>query len=563
MNSPVSNRIWGRAMIQGLRELGAEHFFVSPGARSAPLAAALADLSSDNVTVHYDERGMAFAALGWSLASGKPAVCVTTSGSAVANLLAACVEASYSGVPLIFLTADRPPELRGSGANQTIHQPGLFGSFVRFEADIPCAGSTASLEELRGIIQNAWRSAVGENPGPVHLNMPFREPLLPVEECVDVAIQSIPVVENPSRSASSFHHDAFFEGQRGAVVIGRLPASEQSEVYTAIEFADRLGWPVFADALSGARLISGVIRHADVLLQRRDAPPPDRVLHFGGSLVSKRMGRWVSNCKGCDYLQVRRSLQILDPWNQKPVVIQSGIADFCRSQMPQSQNVASWKNQWIEADEAVSKVIADRLDDANELTEPGISRVAARTVALDRSALFLGNSMPVRDFDSFAPASASCSIPVFGNRGASGIDGNVATMAGISLSRNAHLIGVLGDLTVLHDLNSLPLLRGRPVTLVVVNNDGGGIFQFLPFAMKNEAKEMFLETPHGFHFEHAAAQFGCDYESIGSHAELAKALAVRSDKPRILECKTNRDANFTLHTQLAEQIQNIEEIWQK
>jgi 2-succinyl-5-enolpyruvyl-6-hydroxy-3-cyclohexene-1-carboxylate synthase len=506
---------------------------------------------------------MSFAALGWSLASGKPAVCVTTSGSAVANLLPACVEASHSGVPLIFLTADRPPELRGTGANQTIHQPGLFGTFVRFKADIPCAGPADSLDVLQGIIQNAWRSAVGENPGPVHLNMPFREPLLPAVEGADVVLQSIATVENPPRTEANFNQETFFHGQRGVVVIGRLPASEQSEAQAAIEFADRLGWPVFADALSGARLASGVIRHADAILLRKDIPSPDRVLHFGGSQVSKRIGQWISHCKGRDYLQVRRSPQILDPWDQKPVVIQSGIADFCRSHTPQSQNVSSWKNQWVLADTAVSNLIEARLDNANELTEPGILRVVARFVSTNRSALFLGNSMPVRDFDSFAPALASSWMPVFGNRGASGIDGNVATIAGISLAENAHLIGVLGDLTVLHDLNSLALLRGRPVTLVVVNNDGGGIFQFLPLAMKSEGREKLLETPHGCEFKHAAAQFGLHYQAIGSLAELEKSLAVRSFKPRILECKTNRDANFTLHTQLAEQIRNIEGIWDK
>lgn len=565
MSSSVSNRIWGRAMIEGLCDLGVGHFFVSPGARSAPLAAALADLPSDIVTTHFDERGMSFAALGWSLASGKPAVCVTTSGSAVANLLPGCVEASHSGVPLIFLTADRPPELRGTGANQTIHQPGLFGSFIRFQADIPCAGPDNSLDQLEAFIQKALQSATGENPGPVHLNMPFREPLLPAEDNSDIDLRPLVPVENLQHTCvnESPNLGAFFQCERGVVVVGRLPACEQGDVQAAIKFAEHLGWPVFADALSGARLSAEVISHADAILQRKDTPPPERVLHFGGSLVSKRIGQWISHCKGSDYLQVRRSALTLDPWDQKPVVIRSGIAEFCEANVQGSRGTSCWRRDWIRADDEIRKVFETHLDNASNLSEPSISRVVARVISLQQRPLFLGNSMPVRDFDSFAPTLAHHSMPIFGNRGASGIDGNVATMAGISFAGNAHLIGVLGDLTVLHDLNSLALLRGLSVTLLVINNDGGGIFQFLPLAMNTESREKLLETPHGCNFEHAAAQFGLDYQVIASLAELEKTLAQRSSKPRVLECKTSREANFVLHTQIADHVRQIPFVWSK
>ena len=557
MSGVASNRAWGHLLVDGLRQLGVDRFFLSPGARSAPLAVAL---SGRNVTTHYDERGMAFAALGCAMATGRPAVCVTTSGSAVANLLPACVEAFHSNVPLIFLTADRPPELRGTGANQTIHQPGLFGGFVRYAVDLPCAQDEGALSRLSDVISEVVAIAMAPQPGPVHLNVPIREPLLESGvAAVDEKIEFSRVANSfPFDWPSDFDFQRFASG-RGVVVIGRLPVGEQDRVDAILDLAKNLGWPVLADAVSGARLRPGIIRHADWILQRHDVPPPERVLHFGGALVSKRIGKWLSACRGTDCLQVRMFPERLDPWEQHPVFIRAGIQQFCESlesiAMPMDAN--TWIESWRRADGVVGATIEAELSTDDAVTEPAILRALADVAADTKWPVFLGNSMPIRDFDSCAAAVSKAVVPIFANRGASGIDGNIATVAGLALGCVSPLLAVMGDLAALHDLNSLPLLQGLPVTLVIINNGGGGIFRFLPI----DVEERLLETPHAWEFRGAAQQFGMEYHQVASLSELRKLLAERHVAPRILECRTDRGDNHALHLRIAEACRALSLSW--
>ena len=557
MSSVASNRAWGQMLVDGLCQLGADRFFLSPGARSAPLAAAL---SGHNVTTHYDERGMAFAALGWAMATGRPAVCVTTSGSAVANLLPACVEAFHSNVPLIFLTADRPPELRGTGANQTIHQPGLFGSFVRYAADLPCAQDAEALSRLSDVLSEVVAIAMGPQSGPVHLNVPIREPLLESGvAAVDEKIEFSRVANSfPFDWPSDFDFQRFADG-RGVVVIGRLPLGEQNQVGAILDLAKNLGWPVLADAASGARLRPGIIRHADWILQRHDVPPPERVLHFGGALVSKRIGKWLSACRGADCLQVRMFPERLDPWNQHPVFLRAGIQPFCGSVNSFALSMAAdtWIESWRRADVAVGAAIEAELSQEDAISEPAILRTLADVAAGTGWPAFLGNSMPIRDFDSCVAAVSKDVVNVFANRGASGIDGNIATVAGLALGCASPLLAVMGDLAALHDLNSLPLLHGLPVTLVIINNGGGGIFRFLPI----DVEERLLETPHAWEFRGAAQQFGMEYHQAASLAEFRRLLAERHSAPRILECRTDRAENHALHLRIAEACRALPLSW--
>ena len=557
MSSVASNRAWGQMLVDGLCQLGADRFFLSPGARSAPLAAAL---SGHHVTTHYDERGMAFAALGWAMATGRPAVCVTTSGSAVANLLPACVEAFHSNVPLIFLTADRPPELRGSGANQTIHQPGLFGSFVRYAADLPCAQDAGALSRLSDVLSEVVAIAMGPQSGPVHLNVPIREPLLESGvAAVDEKIEFSRVANSfPFDWPSDFDFQRFADG-RGVVVIGRLPLGEQNQVGAILDLAKNLGWPVLADAASGARLRPGIIRHADWILQRHDVPPPERVLHFGGALVSKRIGKWLSACRGADCLQVRMFPERLDPWEQHPVFICAGIQPFCESVKPFALPKAAdtWIESWRLADVAVAGAIEAELSKEDSVSEPAILRALANAAAEANWPVFLGNSMPIRDFDSCVAAVSNHGVHVFANRGASGIDGNIATVAGLAMGCASPLLAVMGDLAALHDLNSLPLLHGLPVTLVIINNGGGGIFRFLPI----DVEERLLETPHAWEFRGAAQQFGMEYHQVASLSELRRLLAERHSAPRILECHTDRAENHALHLRIAEACRALSLSW--
>jgi 2-succinyl-5-enolpyruvyl-6-hydroxy-3-cyclohexene-1-carboxylate synthase len=494
---------------------------------------------------------MAFAALGWSMATGRPAVCVTTSGSAVANLLPACVEAFHSNVPLIFMTADRPPELRGTGANQTIHQLGLFGGFVRYAVDLPCAQDVGAMSRLSDVLSEVVAIAMGHDLGPVHLNVPIREPLLedsaaePIHEWDGIISRAEEAFDWPS----GFDFQRFADG-RGVVVIGRLPVGEQDKVDAILDLAKKLGWPVMADAASGARLRPGVIRHADWMLQRHDVPLPERVLHFGGALVSKRIGKWLSACRGADCLQVRIFPERLDPWEQHPVFIRDGIQHFCESVKPFALPMAadSWIESWPRADLAVGAAIEAALHADDALSEPAILRALADIAAETNWPVFLGNSMPIRDFDSCVAAVSNDVVNVFANRGASGIDGNIAAVAGLALGCASPLLAVMGDLAALHDLNSLPLLQGLPVTLVIINNGGGGIFRFLPI----DVDERLLETPHAWEFRGAAQQFGMEYHQVASLSELRRLLAERHVAPRILECRTDRTENHALHLRIAE-----------
>jgi 2-succinyl-5-enolpyruvyl-6-hydroxy-3-cyclohexene-1-carboxylate synthase len=519
-----------------------------------------AALSGHNVTTHYDERGMAFAALGWAMATGRPAVCVTTSGSAVANLLPACVEAFHSNVPLIFLTADRPPELRGTGANQTIHQPGLFGGFVRYAVDLPCAQDEGALSRLSDVLSEVVAIAMGPQSGPVHLNVPIREPLLESGvAAVDEKIEFSRVANSfPFDWPSDFDFQRFADG-RGVVVIGRLPVGEQGRVDAILDLAKKLGWPVLADAASGARLRPRIIRHTDWILQRHDVPPPERVLHFGGALVSKRIGKWLSACRGADCLQVRMFPERLDPWEQHPVFIRAGIHPFCEFvksfALPKAAD--TWIESWRRADFAVGAVIEAELSKEDSVSEPAILRALADVTAETSCPVFLGNSMPIRDFDSCVAAVSNDVVNIFANRGASGIDGNIATVAGLALGCASPLLAVMGDLAALHDLNSLPLLHGLPVTLVIINNGGGGIFRFLPI----DVEERLLETPHAWEFRGAAQQFGMEYHQVASLAEFRSLLAKRHAAPRILECRTDRAENHALHLRITKACRALSLSW--
>jgi 2-succinyl-5-enolpyruvyl-6-hydroxy-3-cyclohexene-1-carboxylate synthase len=517
-------------------------------------------LSGHHVTTHYDERGMAFAALGWAMATGRPAVCVTTSGSAVANLLPACVEAFHSNVPLIFLTADRPPELRGTGANQTIHQPGLFGGFVRYAVDLPCAQEAGAMSRLSDVLSEVVAIAMGPQPGPVHANVPIREPLLEGGvAAVDEKIEFSRVANAfPFDWPSDFDFQRFASG-RGVVVIGRLPVGEQERVGVVLDLAKKLGWPLLADAASGARLRPGIIRHADWILQSHDVPPPERVLHFGGALVSKRIGKWLSACRGVDCLQVRMFPERLDPWDQHPYFLRSGIQQFCESVKPFALLMAAenWTESWHRADVAFAATIEAELLTDDAISEPVILRALADVAAGTNWPVFLGNSMPIRDFDSCVAAVSSAVVNVFANRGASGIDGNIATVAGLALGCASPLLAVMGDLAALHDLNSLPLLHGLPVTLVIINNGGGGIFRFLPI----DVEERLIETPHAWEFRGAAQQFGMDYHQVASLSDLRGLLAERHAAPRILECRTDRGGNHVLHLRIAEACRALSLSW--
>ena len=446
---------------------GVEHFCIAPGSRSSPLALAVAKHEKAKTTVHFDERGLGFFALGIGKATKKPAAIITTSGTAIANLYPAILEASHSMTPLIILTADRPQELRFCGANQTIDQVKIFANAVREQTDL-----SPHLDEkaTRSITANFVFYSLKNPPGPVHMNIPFREPLH-IEDPVSRGIPTLHVY--PQLSAPPFHTKA----KKGIILLG--PNVDSKPV---LALAKRIQWPIFIDLLARTSLIDEQIFSYDTISK---APKPDLILHFGERLISKKV---LEFAKGVDLIHVSPYPHLQDPNRALSTRIQSDIEPFCNT-FSADRN-PSWLKTWKALD------------------------ITPKTLDLPQNRpIFFGNSLPIREADRlFFPKKAPL---LFANRGVSGIDGNIATMAGIAEGLNTSITGYIGDQTALHDLNSLPLIKKHQLLIVISNNFGGKIFEHLP--IKNSPYlEKFFTAPHDWSFKKAAEMFAIPYKKMKS-----------------------------------------------
>jgi 2-succinyl-5-enolpyruvyl-6-hydroxy-3-cyclohexene-1-carboxylate synthase len=569
-----ANRLWADLIVEELVRCGVGFFCVAPGSRSTPLVAALADNERAKSLVHFDERGTAFAALGYARATGLAAAWITTSGTAVANGLPAVVEAATDGVPLILLTADRPPELRQTGANQTVDQPDIFGDFVRWRFDLPAPSLDVDPASVLTTVDQAVYRAGRSPKGPVHLNLMFREPLIPgphddpspaatPERWRDTS-EPYTRYAATSPAADGTEVEVLWERLRpvrqGLVIAGRLATRAQGEAVEKL--ATSLGWPLLPDVGSQVRL-GGDRRNAafyDVLLADAafaEAHTPEAVLHFGGRALSKRLEGFVSGIRPDPYVVVRENPFRLDPGHIVTHSVEAGIEDLCAalgraaSERPSLAD-ASWAEGWRAASGKVGSLFDRVLGPRDGLGEPLVARLVSREVAGDH-ALVVASSMPIRDLDAFAAADGA-GVPVAANRGASGIDGTVGTAAGYAHGLGLPVTLLIGDLALLHDLNSLAMLRGLPVTVVVLNNDGGGIFSFLPVSEHKPFFEPFFGTPQGVGFESAAKMFGLDYTRPTSAEEFLTAYrAARSaESPSLIEVETDRDENVAFHRELLE-----------
>jgi len=570
----LANRLWAGLIVEELVRNGVDFFCVAPGSRSTPLVAALAENTKARSLVHFDERGTAFAALGYARATGRPAAWITTSGTAVANGLPAVAEASVDGVPMILLTADRPPELRQTGANQTIDQPDIFGDFVRWRFDLPAPDlSVDPAMVLTTVDQVAYRARRAPR-GPVHLNLMFREPFLPDTKEAWDEDASIPAswrasgepytryaATHPgvSREEIEALRDALQPAKRGLVVAGRLASRKQGEAATRL--AEALGWPLLPDVGSQVRLgaaSENIAPYYDALLANEafvDEHGPEAVIHIGGRALSKRLEQFVTRSRPDPYVVVRDNPFRLDPGHRVTHSVESDIAGFCAAlaevagNRPSERDV-SWTAGWREASENVGWRLEELLARDADLSEPFVARAVSRNVP-EEHGLVVASSMPVRDVDTFA-APDGPPVSVAANRGASGIDGTVATAAGFARGLGRPVTLLIGDLALLHDLNSLALLRETPVVVVVLNNDGGGIFNFLPVSAQKAFFEPYFGTPQGVGFEYAAKMFGLGYEqprTIGEFLEAYRA-ACSGGKSAIIEVRTNREENAALHREL-------------
>ncbi len=573
LNAPNLNLLAAELLIEELLRCGVDCFCVAPGSRSAPLALAVARRAADKAHVHFDERGAAFFALGHARATGRPAAVITTSGTAVANLLPAVVEASMDGVPLLLLTADRPPELRAAGANQTIEQPGIFGRYIRWQFDLPCPAENFPLTALLTTADQAVFRSQYPLAGPVHLNCMFREPLGPQRVAYPrrallkplarwlasaqpftryAAPQAAPAADDVASIAK-----ICAGARRGLVIVGRLLCRPPSVALK--KFLQQLGWPVLADIQSQLRGtgLAEVITHADLLLlspKLRKKFQPDVVLHLGGGYVSRRIADFLRDSAPQQHILINPSPARLDPAHQVTCRVVAGVDEFCAAlarRLPRQtrSNLAAWRR----AGAAAGKLLAAQSD---KLTEPAIARWLASALPAEH-ALLLGNSMPIRDANMFAAVTR-----VVANRGASGIDGLIATAAGFAAGRGRPVTALIGDLALLHDLNSLALLAtGKaPVVLIVINNNGGGIFSFLPVAQSGAAFERFFGTPHNLTFSAAAQQFGLAYAAPKTIAALHDAYraACARGGPALLELRTTRRQNHADHLALQRVFQALE-----
>jgi 2-succinyl-5-enolpyruvyl-6-hydroxy-3-cyclohexene-1-carboxylate synthase len=570
-DAPNLNALWAALLVEELIRNGIDTFCITSGSRSTPLTVAAARHPRARQVVHFDERGAAFYALGYGKAALRPAALICTSGTAAANYWPAVAEAAMARVPMLLLTADRPPELTDAGANQAIDQVKLYGSYARWHVALPCPSEEVPVESVLTAVDQAVYRSRWAVPGPVHMNCPFREPLAPTESYRDYAATLRPIrswldgsapytrYSIPQRvldsEAESDLMGLINESGEKLVLVG--PLRNIAETQAAAQLARALGWPVFADIASGLRSDRGTpaaIPCFDLLLRTEPVKArwrPDTVLHIGGAMTSKTLFDHLGAHPPRRYIRFLDHPGRDDPSHSTTYHVEADLIPLCRRlaalvKAPGNAEVLPWlRDLSARAGKAVDGVLAQR----QGLSEPAVARLVF-TMIDGTSALFLGNSMPIRDMDLLAGQGGGPAA-VFANRGASGIDGTVATAAGLAHALGRPVTAVLGDLALLHDLNSMALLHRttHPVTVVAINNHGGGIFHFLPIAEYADVFEKYFATPHTFSFEQTAASFGLGYSRTETIEQFQSACheAWASGRSTIIEALTDRREHVELH----------------
>ena len=565
-DEPNIQALWGRLLVDRLVELGVRRWVVSPGSRSSPLTRAAALNDDADVRIRIDERGAAFHALGIARGSGQPAAVITTSGTAVANLLPAVVEASMDFVPLIVITADRPPELLNCGANQAIAQPGIFGAYPRWAIDMPLPDDALPADTVTHAATRAYHSALGTQAGltagPVHINCPFREPLAPTPaawdpQCLETK-SAAACMADPIESSVTLSPKRW--GDKGLLIVGAIPlADRERTVRAAAALAAALGWPWTADIRSGARLGNAspnYIAHMDRLI---DAYAPRTVIQLGHRLTSKRLQQFLDAHEDKTYVLVDAHSAALDPGHTVTQPVVADPAQWCAAVTEdlnaESSRPATDLTALRERSARVDAILENALDHGIGLSEPYVARWLSKNVRAGHG-LFLSSSMPIRDVQNYA-AWDGPNLPVDANRGASGIDGVVSTAAGFAEGLGAPTTLLIGDLALLHDINALGCLQyvEQPLTIVVLNNGGGSIFSFLPIA-EHDIFSPYFDTPHELQFEGAAAMFGMRYFRVRDRGGFKDAyrIAVALPDCALIEVTSGLADNVTQHEALEQAI---------
>jgi 2-succinyl-5-enolpyruvyl-6-hydroxy-3-cyclohexene-1-carboxylate synthase len=516
-----------RAFVDELARCGVTHAALSPGSRSTPLVFSLARDGRIECSSHIDERAGAFFGLGVAKATGRPAVLACTSGTAAANYAPAVIEAYEARVPLLVLTADRPPELRDVGAGQTIDQVKLYGRAAKWFLEVDDAPATEErMRFMRSLACRAFATAMTGRRGPVHLNFSLREPLvldepLPAEPGGGGRKGERPWTAYEATAPGEVH----VEGRAPVIVAG---AGADGDAVAALAAAAR--WPLLADPLSGARRGEAAIAHYDALLRVPnwgESFAPDVVVRVGDLPTSKPLRQWLASL---DARQIA-----LGSW-QDP---EGAISEFHPGGVLRAEPLdGRWLDSWRRADVVARNALSALV--LGDLNEPSVA-VWTGAALTPRDTLFVASSMPVRDLETFAVTPAR----VLANRGANGIDGTVATALGVAAASEGRTVLLIGDVALLHDVGGLLGARrlDAELTIVLINNDGGGIFNFLPVASQEDHFEQHVATPHGTDFRALAALAGFAYVRALAPDAFHKALTGRT----IVEVRTDRAENVALH----------------
>ena len=583
------NLLWSTLLIEELSRLPLSVIAIAPGSRSSALTVAVAQNQKVKSFVHFDERALGFYALGAAKSSSKPAVIITTSGTAVANLLPAITEASLDNIPLIVLSADRPAELYDSSANQTIDQVKIFGSAVRWFYDLPCPNQDLDPAMVLTTIDQAYVMAIQPgSKGPVQLNCRFAEPLLPEptfsprehlpSKLTNWHKHNLPYTQiithalNHEQNDYQYCADLINQYHSGLVVIGKIDnQADKAQIITLIK---KLNWPVFPDITSQLKteeLSEVIIDNYEALLASDSGMNnfnPKQILHIGGRLTSKRLQTFLKSLNINNYIKIQNTLNREDEFHQVSLRL-INIGRTCEklselihtASFELSNPSAAWTGEEFQENPSAvraseefnanpSAVRASEEFNANpsalrasplirgEYTELNISQAISQLIPIQHI-LFLGNSMPIRNFQLASSFKNDCPF-ILANRGASGIDGLLATACGCAEGANTPTTIVIGDLSALHDLNSLIIAAKSkvPIVVIIINNNGGAIFKNLPIADWTEVCTQFFVTPHNQNFKGVTEGFGLQYrapDSLSSfEAEYKSALTRQTST--VIEC---------------------------
>jgi 2-succinyl-5-enolpyruvyl-6-hydroxy-3-cyclohexene-1-carboxylate synthase len=556
------------ALVDELSAVGVEDVVISPGSRSTPISMLVNEHPSLKGRIAVDERGAGFFALGIAKSTKKPTALICTSGTAASNYYPAIAEAKESRIPLIVITADRPHELRDVGAPQTMNQLGMYGNFVKQFVELALAEANETMYQyVRTVINRVYKSTMTAPKGPVHLNVPLREPLVPNFEIEDL-------FQGGKRSEAMYTHtiqtnatlplqfaeqlvNKISAKQKGLLVCGTY--TDEAALPKIVQLGEKLGFPIICDPLSNARSMKQTSNHLidsyDTFLRFEDVKKEleaDLIIRFGAMPVSKPFSQYVKATTGLEQYVVDEGDIWRDPTLQASSMISCSDIAFCDGllELLTDRNITTteWLEKWMSINQQ-TKAVLKEAEQLEEFFEGKIVQLLEKHMP-ESSMLFVGNSMPIRDVDTFFSVNEK-DIKIAGNRGVNGIDGTIATAFGMAASgENVYLL--VGDLTFYHDMNSLVLskLHNLPITVILINNNGGGIFSFLPQSKEEKHFEALFGTPLGIEFKYATRLFGGEHYKINNWDQFIELMEQNQKGLRVIELETNRQENYEMHQKI-------------